>query len=157
MGNAWLFLTVVLALVSVLLHSVALLLVAALVVVLMGVTRLWARYCLARVEYRHSLSAYRSRFVATHPIGALVGVTRVDFVKKLGDLQLSSIVTVILSLVGDRDLCAVSCVSKRWGEACSDDLASRERKERYIAIHTREKENVRLFKVLLNSIISSRI
>ncbi|MBI4339985.1 MAG: DUF58 domain-containing protein [Chloroflexi bacterium] len=60
MGNAWLFLVVALAATSVLLRSVALLLVAALVVVLMGVTRLWARYCLERVEYKHHLSSYRA-------------------------------------------------------------------------------------------------
>ncbi len=60
MGNTWVFVAVVLALVSVPLASVALLLVAALLLVLTLVTRLWARYCLARVQYAHSLSAYRA-------------------------------------------------------------------------------------------------
>ncbi len=60
MGNAWIFAAIVLALISAPLSSVALLLVAALILVLTMVTRLWAKYCLARVEYTHSLSAYRA-------------------------------------------------------------------------------------------------
>ncbi|MBI4312048.1 MAG: DUF58 domain-containing protein [Chloroflexi bacterium] len=60
MGNAWIAVAVVLALISVPLGSVALLLVASLILVLAAVTRLWARYCLARVQYSHSLSATRA-------------------------------------------------------------------------------------------------
>lgn len=60
MSNAWLALATLLALVSVPMGSVALLLVAALIVLLVAVTRWWARYCLARVSYHHELSAYRA-------------------------------------------------------------------------------------------------
>ncbi len=60
MGKFWVVLAVVLALVGALLGSVPLLLAGAMVVVLAAVSKLWARYSLARVEYHHSLSSYRA-------------------------------------------------------------------------------------------------
>ncbi|MBI4198510.1 MAG: DUF58 domain-containing protein [Chloroflexi bacterium] len=60
MGTPWVYLAILLALVSAALSSVALLLVAALILVLAAVIRLWVKYCLTRVEYHHSLSSYRA-------------------------------------------------------------------------------------------------
>ncbi|MBI4202113.1 MAG: DUF58 domain-containing protein [Chloroflexi bacterium] len=60
MGNAWVYVAIGLAVLSALLASIALLLVAILILILTAVTRLWVKYCLARVEYRHALSAYRA-------------------------------------------------------------------------------------------------
>jgi len=45
-----------------LLHQVPLVLLAVLVLLAQGITRLWRRYCLDRVEYRHRLSAHRIFF-----------------------------------------------------------------------------------------------
>ncbi|MDP6495358.1 MAG: DUF58 domain-containing protein, partial [Dehalococcoidia bacterium] len=60
MGNFWVVLAIFLALISVPMGSVALLLVAVLLVLLVSVTRWWAKYCLARVSYSHELSSYRA-------------------------------------------------------------------------------------------------
>ena len=60
MGNVWVYATVFLAFISIPLNSIALLLLAALVGMLIAVARLWARYCLDRVEYSHSLNTYRA-------------------------------------------------------------------------------------------------
>ncbi len=61
-GNYWLFITVSLFLISLLMHQAPLLLVSLLFFLTGGVARLWDRYCLARVEYRRRLSANRVFF-----------------------------------------------------------------------------------------------
>ena len=59
MGNFWVFIAVVLVVLSAPLNSVALMMVGALILVLALVSKQWARYSLARVEYQHWLSSYR--------------------------------------------------------------------------------------------------
>ena len=61
-GGYWLFITVLLFIVSLILRWVPLLLVSLLFFLTGGVARLWERYCLDRVEYRHKLSASRVFF-----------------------------------------------------------------------------------------------
>jgi len=60
MSNFWITLAIFLALISMPLNSIALLLLAALLVLLVSVTRWWANYCLVRVSYQHELSSYRA-------------------------------------------------------------------------------------------------
>jgi uncharacterized protein (DUF58 family) len=62
LGNFWLLITIVLFLLSLVLHQVPLLLVSLLFLLVAGVSRLWSRYCLSRVEYRRHLSATRVFF-----------------------------------------------------------------------------------------------
>ena len=59
MGSLWVYIAVVLGLIGVILHSMPILLVAALLMLLSLVSRWWANYSLVRVEYQHSLSANR--------------------------------------------------------------------------------------------------
>ena len=61
-GGYWLFIAVVLFVAGLLLHQVPLLLVALLLLLVRGVTRLWERYCLTRVEYSRKLSTNRAFF-----------------------------------------------------------------------------------------------
>jgi len=61
-GSYWLFIAAVLFIAGLLLHQVPLLLVALLLLLVRGVTRLWERYCLSRVEYRRKLSSNRVFF-----------------------------------------------------------------------------------------------
>ena len=59
MGKAWIIVAVVLALLGSRLGSVPLLMIAVVIMALALVSRWWARYSLARLEYHRSLSAYR--------------------------------------------------------------------------------------------------
>jgi len=61
-GSYWLFIAAVLFIAGLLLHQVPLVLVALLLLLVSGVTRLWERYCLTRVEYRRKLSSNRVFF-----------------------------------------------------------------------------------------------
>ncbi len=61
-GDYWLFIAVVILLISLALQQVALALVALLFLLTGGVSRLWNRYCLRRVEYRRRLSQSRAFF-----------------------------------------------------------------------------------------------
>lgn len=62
LGGAWLFLTVVLLIVAVVLRQPTLLIVAILFFLTSGVARLWSRYALQRVEYQRRLSSDRVFF-----------------------------------------------------------------------------------------------
>jgi uncharacterized protein (DUF58 family) len=55
-GDYWIFLAVVILIISLALHQVALALVALLFILTGGVSRLWNKYCLRRVEYKRRLS-----------------------------------------------------------------------------------------------------
>ncbi len=59
MGGFWIFAAITLVVVSVPLDSSPLLLTGTLVLLLTLLSRWWARYSLAKVEYRHWLSTYR--------------------------------------------------------------------------------------------------
>lgn len=61
-GSYLLYIAGVLLVASLLLHQVPLLLVSLLLFLVRGVSRLWERYCLVRVEYRRKLSANRVFF-----------------------------------------------------------------------------------------------
>ena len=61
-GNYWLFITVLLLIISLLMKQVPLLLISLLFFLTGGVARLWERYCLSRVEYRRRLSTHRAFF-----------------------------------------------------------------------------------------------
>ena len=61
-GNYWLFISVVLVIVSFWIHQVPLLLVALLFFFTGSIARLWERYCLARIEYNRKLSQERAFF-----------------------------------------------------------------------------------------------
>lgn len=61
-GGYWLFIALLLFIVSLILHQVLLLLISLLFLLVRGVARLWERYCLNRVEYRRTLSANRVFF-----------------------------------------------------------------------------------------------
>ena len=65
MGGTWLFITVVLLLLAIVLRQVPLLLVAMLFFLASSMARLWARYALERVEYSRRLSATRAFFGET--------------------------------------------------------------------------------------------
>ena len=55
-GDYWLFLAVLILIISLALHQVALALICLLFLLTGGVSRLWNRYCLHRIEYRRRLS-----------------------------------------------------------------------------------------------------
>ncbi|OGO30330.1 MAG: hypothetical protein A2Z29_09705 [Chloroflexi bacterium RBG_16_56_11] len=55
-GDYWLFIAILILIVSLALHQVPLALVSMLFLLTGGISRLWNRYCLHRVEYRRSLS-----------------------------------------------------------------------------------------------------
>jgi uncharacterized protein (DUF58 family) len=55
-GDYWIFLAVIILIISLALHQVALALVALLFILTGGVSRLWNKYCLRRVEYKRRLS-----------------------------------------------------------------------------------------------------
>jgi uncharacterized protein (DUF58 family) len=55
-GDYWLFLAVLILIISVALHQVALALICLLFLLTGGVARLWNRFCLRRIEYRRRLS-----------------------------------------------------------------------------------------------------
>jgi uncharacterized protein (DUF58 family) len=61
-GDYWLFVAALILLVSLALHQVALALVSLLFLLTGGVSRLWNRYCLRRVEYRRHLSRQQAFF-----------------------------------------------------------------------------------------------
>ena len=61
-GDYWLFFAVLILVISLALHQIPLFLIALLFVLSGGVSRLWNRYCLHRVEYRRSLSRDRVFF-----------------------------------------------------------------------------------------------
>jgi uncharacterized protein (DUF58 family) len=58
-GDAWLFLAVLLLIVSLVLQQVALALICLLFLLTGGVSRLWNRYCLHRIEYKRRLSHHQ--------------------------------------------------------------------------------------------------
>lgn len=62
LGSYWLFIVVLLLIISFILHQLPLLLAAVLVLLTGSVARLWNRYCLSRVEYQRRLSANRVFF-----------------------------------------------------------------------------------------------
>lgn len=62
LGSWWLWLAGVLFLASILTRQIPLLLLAFLFVIVGAVAHLWSRYCLVRLEYRHSLSQKRALF-----------------------------------------------------------------------------------------------
>ena len=55
-GDYWLFIAVLILIISLALHQVPLALVSLLFILTGGVSRLWNRYCLHRIEYRRRLS-----------------------------------------------------------------------------------------------------
>lgn len=62
LGSYWLFISALLFITSLVLHSAPLLLVSLLLFLVGGVARLWERYCLSRVDYQRRLSARRVFF-----------------------------------------------------------------------------------------------
>lgn len=62
LGELWLLITVVLLILSLILHQVPLLLVSLLIFLAGGIARLWGKYCLHRVEYHRHLSSNRVFF-----------------------------------------------------------------------------------------------
>jgi len=61
-GSYWLFIAAALFVISLFLHQVPLILVSLLLFLVTGVTRLWERHCLTRVEYKRKLSSNRVFF-----------------------------------------------------------------------------------------------
>jgi uncharacterized protein (DUF58 family) len=55
-GDYWLFIAVLILIISLALHQVPLALISLLFILTGGVSRLWNRYCLHRIEYRRHLS-----------------------------------------------------------------------------------------------------
>jgi uncharacterized protein (DUF58 family) len=55
-GDLWIFFAVIILIISLVLHQVPLALVALLFILTGGVSRLWNKYCLRRVEYKRRLS-----------------------------------------------------------------------------------------------------
>jgi uncharacterized protein (DUF58 family) len=55
-GDYWLFIAVLILIISLALHQVPLALISLMFILTGGVSRLWNRYCLRRVEYRRRLS-----------------------------------------------------------------------------------------------------
>jgi uncharacterized protein (DUF58 family) len=55
-GDYWLFFAVIILIISLVLHQVSLVLITLLFLLTGGVSRLWNRFCLHRVEYRRHLS-----------------------------------------------------------------------------------------------------
>jgi uncharacterized protein (DUF58 family) len=62
LGKFWLLFSGLLLVLSLFLHQVTLLLVALLIFLVGGISRLWQRYCLSQVEYKRKLSANRVFF-----------------------------------------------------------------------------------------------
>ena len=60
--RSWLLIATALLIASLLLHQIPLLLISLLLFLINGITRLWERYCLARIEYRRKLSTNRVFF-----------------------------------------------------------------------------------------------
>jgi uncharacterized protein (DUF58 family) len=58
----WLFIAAALLTAGLLLHQMSLLLISLLLLLIGGMTRLWERYCLVRIEYQRRLSASRVFF-----------------------------------------------------------------------------------------------
>ena len=61
-GDNWLIIAVIILIISIPLHQVQLALIALLFLLTGGVSRLWNRYCLSRVEYKRRLSSNRVFF-----------------------------------------------------------------------------------------------
>jgi uncharacterized protein (DUF58 family) len=61
-GDYWLFFAVLILIISLALHQVPLILICLLFLLTGGVSRLWNRYCLNRIEYRRRLSQYKVFF-----------------------------------------------------------------------------------------------
>src|SRR3972149_11304319 len=61
-GDYWLLTAVLILIISLALHQVVLALVSLLFLLTGGVSRLWNRYCLSRVEYRRRLSQSQAFF-----------------------------------------------------------------------------------------------
>jgi uncharacterized protein (DUF58 family) len=61
-GDYWLFFAVLILIISLALHQVALALICLLFLLTGGVSRLWNRFCLDRIEYRRRLSQYQVFF-----------------------------------------------------------------------------------------------
>lgn len=61
-GSYWLFVVIVFFIFSLLMHHIPLLLLSLLFFLVGGVSRLWNRYCLSRVDYKRRLSANRVFF-----------------------------------------------------------------------------------------------
>ncbi len=61
-GDYWLFIAVLILIISLALHQVPLALISLLFILTGGVSRLWNRYCLHRVEYRRRLSQNQAFF-----------------------------------------------------------------------------------------------
>jgi len=65
LGSAWLFITVLLVIVAVILKQPSLLIVAAIFFLTSGIARLWSKFALQRVDYSRKLSASRVFFGET--------------------------------------------------------------------------------------------
>jgi len=61
-GDYWLYIAVLLLIISLALQQAALAMVSLLFVLASGISRLWNRYCLRRVEYRRRLSRSQAFF-----------------------------------------------------------------------------------------------
>jgi uncharacterized protein (DUF58 family) len=61
-GDYWLFLAVLILIISLAMHQVALALISLLFLLTGGVSRLWNRFCLHRIEYRRHLSHHQVFF-----------------------------------------------------------------------------------------------
>jgi uncharacterized protein (DUF58 family) len=61
-GDYWLFFAVLILIISLALHQVPLILICLLFLLTGGVSRLWNRYCLNRIEYRRRLSRHQVFF-----------------------------------------------------------------------------------------------
>ena len=61
-GDYWLFIAVIILIISLALNQVPLALIALLFLLTGGASRLWNRYCLHRVEYRRRLSSHQVFF-----------------------------------------------------------------------------------------------
>jgi uncharacterized protein (DUF58 family) len=61
-GDYWLFFAVLILIISLALHQVPLVLICLLFLLTGGVSRLWNRYCLNRIEYRRRLSQHQVFF-----------------------------------------------------------------------------------------------
>ncbi len=58
-GEYWIFIAAVLFIISLILHQIPLLLISLLLVLARGISKIWERYCLDRVEYHQKLSSNR--------------------------------------------------------------------------------------------------
>jgi uncharacterized protein (DUF58 family) len=62
LGNAWLFLTLVMLIAAIILRQAPLFIIAVLFFLTSGIARLWSRYSLKRVEYKRHMSSERVFF-----------------------------------------------------------------------------------------------